>query len=235
MIPFRVILVLVFALPAHALAQCQCIDVGDMKARMKEATTAIEAFHKEIVKMMEQIQRTQDPLLYTEARRIMLRDNVQKALNTASTGKRISATPTIDEGGPAGTGNLCVISWNLHPSTTACLRESIKRHEEHHQRECVKMLDGGKIAKAAVTGKGTDRFERSGSSLIQYASEEISGYQAELIFLAGELQRLAQACKPPKPVVRDYTAEQRNRTPRNQKPADPVKSGVDEVRKRFGF
>jgi hypothetical protein len=234
MVPFRVILVLFFALPAPALAQCQCIDVGDIKARMKEATTAIEAFHKEIVKMAEQMQRTQDPLLYTEARRIKLRDNVQAALNT-STGNRISATPTIEEGGPAGTGNLCVITFNLHPSTTACMRESIKRHEEHHQRECVKMLDGAKIAKAVVTGKGTDRFERSGASLIQYASEEITGYQAELTFLAGEQRRLEQACKPPKPQVRDYTAEQRNRSPKGQQPADPVKSGLDEARRRLGF
>ena len=43
MIPFRMILVLFFALPAPALAQCQCIDVGDIKARMKEAEAAMKA------------------------------------------------------------------------------------------------------------------------------------------------------------------------------------------------
>jgi hypothetical protein len=67
--------------------------------------------------------------------------------------------------------------------------------------------------------------------------EEVACVHREIMFLNAEEARLAKApeCKPKEPPKRDYTAEQRNRQPANQKPADPVKSGVDELRKKLGF
>ena len=234
MSPAPLILIVLLAFSGSAYAQCQCIDVGDIKARSKEAKAAIEAYGQEMGKMAEQTQRTHDPLLYTDARRAKLQGNIQKALNGVNAG-RISPTPTIEGGAVASAGNLCNIVYKLHPSATACMRESIKRHEEYHQKQCQGMLSASGIAVAAATGKGTDRFERTGATLIQYASEEIGGYLEEVKFLNSEEARLAQACKPKAPVVRDYTSEQRNRSPAGQKPADPVRSGVDEVRRRLGF
>ena len=234
MFPATLLLVVLLAFSGSAFAQCQCIDVGDIKARSKEAKAAIEAYGQEMNKMAEQIQRTHDPLLYTEGRRTKLQTNIQKALNGVNAG-RISPTPTIEGGAVASTGNMCNVVYKLHPSATACIRESIKRHEEHHQKQCQAMLSASGVIVAAATGKGTDRFERTGASLMQYASEEISGYLEEVKFLGSEEARLAQACKPKPAPVRDYTAEQRNRSPAGQKPADPVRSGVDEVRRRLGF
>jgi hypothetical protein len=231
MAPFRVILVLFLALPVPALAQCQCIDVGDIKARMKEAEAAMNAYGTEIQKMGEQMQRTQAPIPYTKERRVKLQERVQEALNKVAAG-RISTAPTMGDN-PGGTDNLCNVTISLSPSATACMRESVKRHEQFHRQECLKTRTAGKIGTSIATGQ--DRFERDGMQLMQYASEEIGGYLAELTFLNGEQTRLAQACKPPKPEVRDYTAEQRNRSPQGQKPADPVKSGVDEARRRLGF
>jgi hypothetical protein len=233
--PILVVFLAAFSGSAFA-QQCQCIDVGDIKARKKEATTAIEAYGAEMNKMAEQMQRTQDPLMYTAARRVKLQENIQKALNAGVTGKRISATPVIDHNkGVASTGNLCNVEDNFHPSMTACMRQSIMLHEGYHQSQCKKMLDAGQVLSSVKTG--ADRFERSNYSLVQYAMEEVGGYTEELKFLNAEEVRLAQspACKPKEPPKRDYTAEQRNRSPANQKPADPVKSGMDEVRKRLGF
>jgi hypothetical protein len=205
-------LFLLAAAPSYAQV-CKCIDIGDIKARMKEAETAINAYSNESRKMMEQMVRTQEPILYTPARREKLQGHVQAALNQAS-GGRISPTPHMGHG-PGHTSNVCQIVIDLHPSATACMRESIKRHEEHHSKECRKTLTAGKVLDSVATGK--DRFERNNVQLMQYANEEIAGYMTELTFLQGELMRLSQAeeCNPkPKPEVRDYTAQPRDRRAR---------------------
>ena len=240
-----VVALLVAASGTAFAQQCQCIDIGDIKARKKEASTAIEAYGAEMNKIAEQMQRTQDPVSYSSARREKLQKNIQAALDAkAQGGNRISATPVLihtdDKGktkGVAGTSNMCQIEDNFHPSMTACMRESIMRHEGYHQAECNRMFDAGKMLEAARTGKGTDRFERANYTLLQYGMEEVAAYTEEIKFLNAEEVRLARspACKPKEPPKRDYTAEQRNRNPANQKPADPVQSGIDEVRKRLGF
>lgn len=105
---------------------------------------------------------------------------------------------------PGGTSNICTMTINLHPSATACMRESVKRHEQHHQSECVKTLP--RIGDSILHGK--DRFERQQASLVQYAMEEIAGYTTEIQFLQSELARLqrSEECNPrPKPEVRHFT------------------------------
>ena len=231
MSPASLALVVMLAFSGSAFAQCQCIDIGDIKARSKEARAAIEAYSAEIQKMMEQMQRTQSPIAYTPDRRKKLQGHVQDALNKVAAG-RIQTVPTMGDN-PGGTDNLCNVTIGLHPSATACMRESVKRHEEYHRAECLKTRSAGKVITSIKTGQ--DRFERDGIQLSQYAAEEIGGYTEELKFLGAEEARLAQACKPKPAPVRDYTAEQRNRSPAGQKPADPVRSGVDEVRRRLGF
>lgn len=195
---------------ASAPAQpCTCVDVGDIKARIGEASAAITAYSTEMRKMAEQIMRTHDPIPYTPERREKLQSRVQDALNQAAAG-RISPTPSIRGENPGGTGNTCIVTINLSPSATACMKESVKRHEDHHQRECMKTLSAGKVLGGAVTGK-VDRFERDGAQLMQYAQEEIGGYTTEMMYLQSELARLAQAeeCKPKQPERRDYTAQPR--------------------------
>jgi hypothetical protein len=230
----RLLLASIVTVSGPAFAQpCQCIDVGDMKQRIKEAQAAINTYSTEMQKMMEQMQRTQTPLAYTKERRIKLQGHVQDALNQVAAG-RIATVPTAGDN-PGGTSNVCTITIGTHPSATACMRESVKRHEQHHQNECLKTASAGKFAGSLVSKQ--DRFERDGFLLPMYATEEIGGYSAEITFLTGELARLAKPCepKPKAPEVRDYTSQRRDRTPQGQKPADPVKDSVDSVRKRLGF
>lgn len=228
---FPALVAVFLALSPAAFAQpCQCIDQGDIKARMAEAQAAIQAYGTEIQKMSEQMVRTQEALPYTRERREKLQGRVQAAINKVAAG-RIQTTPTMGDN-PGGTDNLCNVTIGMHPSATACMRESVKRHEEHHRQECLKTRTAGKIATSIRTGQ--DRFERDGIQLSQYAGEELAGYQTEFMFLQQELARLKTACQP-KREVRDYTAEQRSRSPQGQKPADPVKGGLDTARKLLGF
>jgi hypothetical protein len=199
-------------LSAAAAAQaqpCTCIDVGDIKARMAEANAAIAAYAAEMGKMAEQMIRTREPLPYTPERRDKLQSRVQDAVNKVAA-NRISPTPTIKGENPGGTSNTCMVTINLSPSATACMKESVKRHEDYHQQECLKTLTAGKLLGAVVTGKA-DRFERDGAQLTQYAQEEIGGYTTELTFLQSELLRLSQAeeCKPKPPERRDYSGQPR--------------------------
>lgn len=189
---------------------CQCADMGDIRNRITEATAAISAYSTEMQKMVEQIMRTQEPLPYTPERRAKLQGRVQTALNAAMAG-RLGTNPTIAGENPGGTSNVCSVTINLHPSATACMRESVSRHEAYHRDQCLKTRSAGAVLGSVVSGK--DRFERDGAALTDYAQEEIGGYTTELQFLQGELARLSQsdACKPkPKPVeLRSYTARGR--------------------------
>src|SRR5262249_20856445 len=153
-------------LSASAWSQCTCIDIGDIKRRIKESEVAINAYSTEIQKMVEQMQRTHDPLQYTPERRQKLQTRVQAALDQAATGAIPTAKPLGERLG--GTNNLCMTSIEMHPSATACMRESVKRHEDQHQKECMKTLSAGGVLDSIKTGK--DRFERSNASLIQYAT-----------------------------------------------------------------
>ncbi len=210
---FLVAILISLFVPAVAPVQaqvCQCIDVGDIKARITEANTAVSAYSNEMRKMVEQMQRTHEPIVYTPARRQKLQGHVQDALNQVASG-RIPTAPTMGDNA-GGTDNLCNMTINLHPSATACMRESVKRHEQHHRDACLKTRSVGAIAGSIVSGK--DRFERDNASLVQYATEEIGGYSTELAFLQSELARLAQSeeCNPkpkPRPELRDFTAQPR--------------------------
>lgn len=224
-----------FVLSAPALAQtCGCLDIADIKHRLQEADVAIETYNTEIGKITEQMQRTQSPLLYTAERRVKLQSRVQEALNENASGK-LATAPTMGDN-PGGTDNLCNTTINLHPSATACMRESVKRHEAFHRQECLKTRTAGKVWVSLTEGK--DRFERDSVILVQYAIEEIGGYSAEKAFLQPELARLQDECKPKEPERRDFTAERRNRDPqppKEQSPVDQIKDGVDSLRRRFGF
>jgi hypothetical protein len=202
-----------FLFSAAVQAQvCTCTDIADIKRRSKEAETAIGAYSTEMQKITEQMMRTQDPVAYTAERRQKLQGRVQAALSQASDGG-IPTMPTVAGENPGGTNNLCQVTINLHPSATACMRESVKRHEELHASECKKTFGAGAVLDSVRTGK--DRFERSGATLVQYAMEEISGYTTELQFLQSELARLETACKPKPPPVeqRAYTSQPRQRQP----------------------
>ena len=206
---------LLSAAPSVSAQACGCPDIGDMQRRIAEATTALNAYTAEVQKMMEQTMRTRQPIAYTPERRALLQSRIQTALNNAQ-GGAIATAPT-DGDNPGGTSNLCTISLNFHPSATACMRESVTRHEKHHQDECLKMMKrpfGG--VDQVVTGR--DRFQLTGAQLSQYASEEITSYMTEITFLQGELARLQSTneCAPkpkPAPAVRDYTAQPRQRRP----------------------
>jgi hypothetical protein len=228
------ILLSLFVLSASAQAQsCGCTDIADIKHRIEEADVAIKTYSDEMQKMGEQMQRQHTGIPYTSERRDKLQGRVQDALSKNAHG--LPTMPTMDDN-PGGTDNLCNTTINLHPSATACMRESVSRHEAFHRKECLKTRSLGKIGESITSGK--DRFERDGASLLQYAIEEIGGYSTEKTFLQGELSRLqaASECKP-KPIEerRDYTGRSRDRTPPPPKEQNPVDQGVDSLRRRFGF
>ena len=217
-------------LSAPALAQtCKCADQGDIKRRLHEVDTALKAYQTEIGKMTEQMQRTHDPLMYTKERREKLQGRVQDALNQSPAGG-ISPMPTMNDN-PGGTSNLCEVTINLHPSATACMRESVTRHENLHRDQCLRTRSAGRIKDSVVSGK--DRFERDNATLVQYAAEEISAYSVEKQFLQSELSRLQNAaeCKPKPIEQRDYTSTPR----RSNSGSSSRQSPVDSVRRRFGF
>ena len=177
---------LCLALATAASAQCTCIDKGDIKERMKMATAAINAYGKELPAM--------GLLPCTAANRATLQARVNSAIGAAQTPGRLPPRAS------GGTTNNCEIEVN---APNPCLEAAIRAHEKVHQDACRATWE--KHQAAILAGKGKERFEALGMNLASYMVEEITGYQAELAFLAKELARLNKDCDKPPPPHRHYT------------------------------
>ena len=210
MLPKSLFLALIFvgsagSQPAHSEATCKCVDMSDIKSRISESQAAIQTYRTEIKKMANQQKREGNILVYTAERREKLQGRVQLAMNAITLGS-LGIDAWGKDGGPGGTNNLCQVTVN--PDMTACVQESIRRHEEIHRQACLKTESLSTVAASILKGK--DRFERDNSTLIAYAQEEIKGYEAELRFLNPEFTALKKRCKPETPPLPDYTAQRRN-------------------------
>jgi hypothetical protein len=161
---------------------CECIDQADIKHRLAEARAAVNAYAKEMGRMVE----------YSEAERRQMQQRVQAAVNGAQV-SGISPTPRGDPGNPGGTNSVCLTDINLSPSATACMRTDLQKHEDYHQQQCLARW----------------KKLRPYHFLIEYAIEETTAYMQEITFLQSELARLekSDACKPKPPQERrDYTS-----------------------------
>lgn len=175
------------AIPLLAQAPCDCIDKADIKERIKRDTAAIEAYGKEITKLM------MTP--YTTPGRVALQAKVNAAMSATNTPGRIPLQAS------GATTNNCDIEVN---APTKCLEAAIRAHEKIHQDACRATYDQHHVI---FRRKAMDRFEAMGMTMSGYIMEEVSGYQAELMFLAKELARLERECQPPPPPPgRDYSS-----------------------------
>jgi hypothetical protein len=195
--------------PLLAQTPCDCIDKEDIKVRMKRDTAAINAYGKEIVTT------GMDP--YTTPGRIALQKRVDAAMSASNTPGRIPLEAS------AATSNSCDIEIFGHP--TKCLEAALRAHEKIHQDACRATYDKHHVI---FRRKAMDRFEALGMTMAGYMMEELQGYQAELMFLAGELNRLERECQPPPSPGRDYSSRDNSGSgPGNPPPAttryDPSK------------
>jgi hypothetical protein len=174
------------ALPLVAQAPCDCIDKGDIKERIKRDTAAIEAYGKEITKV------GMSP--YTTPGRVALQSRVNTAMSAINTPGRIPLQAT------GSTDNNCDIVVN---APTKCLEAAIRAHEKVHQDACRATYDQHHVI---FRRKAMDRFEALNMTMAGYMMEEVSGYQAELMFLHKELARLERDCQAPPPHGRDYSS-----------------------------
>ena len=175
------------ALPLFAQGPCDCIDKGDIKVRIKRDTAAIEAYGKEISKL------AMTP--YTTPGRVALQARVDAAMSATNTPGRIPLQAS------GGTDNNCNI---VVKAPTKCLEEAIRAHEKVHQDACRATYDQHHVI---FRRKAMDRFEAMNMTMAGYIMEEVSGYQAEIMFLHKELARLERDCKPPPPPPgRDYSS-----------------------------
>ncbi len=178
---------LLSSIPLIAQTPCDCIDKGDIKERIKRDTAAIEAYGKEITKL------AMTP--YTTPGRVALQSRVNTAMSAINTPGRIPLQAS------GSTDNNCNIVVN---APTKCLEEAIRTHEKVHQDACRATYDQHHVI---FRRKAMDRFEAMNMTMAGYIMEEVSGYQAEIMFLQKELARLERDCQPPPPPHgRDYSS-----------------------------
>jgi hypothetical protein len=176
---------LLLSLSVGASAQCDCIDKGDIKERLKLASAAIKGYGQELMAI--------GTARYTPKLRVEMQARVNRVMGAARTPGR---APMRAEG---STTNNCDIEVR---APTRCLEAAIRAHEKVHQDACRATWE--KHQKAILLGKGSDRFEAQGLTMSAYIMEEVTGYQAEISFLNQELARLNRDCQQAPP-QRHYT------------------------------
>ena len=160
------------------LAQCDCIDKGDIKERLKRDQVAIQAYSSQLQKMGR--------LPCTPENRAALQEIVGDAMFAAKTPGRIPLNAS------GNTTNNCDIEVT---APTKCLEAAIRIHEEVHQKAC--NATWAKHQALILAGQGKNRFEALGLPIASYIAEEIEGYTAEMRFLYDQLARLERDCKTP--------------------------------------
>lgn len=173
--------------PAAAAAQaCGCPDVADIRNRLCVARAAIAEYNRlsdRTRRVEEQMGRS---LPYSaEAKDTIVRPCVQEAINTAHTpGSKGAVAETSDD--------TCEVA--VTRADSACMRESILRHENRHAAICQWRHE--RREERGYFGELVARFgdPRAGQTLIGYMAEERSAYQSEINHLRSELLRLSAQC-----------------------------------------
>jgi hypothetical protein len=118
-----------------------------------------------------------EPLMTSEENKDTLKARVQRAINIYTNHKANNATGETYDG-------TCEIQ-NRAP--TKCLQEAVWRHESVHQDACRK--------DALERGPARLQSRLRQMRLVDYAKEEIAGYQAEREFLLSQIDSLKASCR----------------------------------------
>ncbi len=164
-----------------AAGSCSCSDVKDLINRIAMAEAAIEKFRAEIPVMQKQ----QVPPLYD---RVV--PGTSQTNYDALRASVIAAQAAVqDPGAHGGTGSTNGISCETEvKAETACLTEVLQVHEDHHALRCTAERKDRRLV------KGEDRFRNK--LLVDYANEEISGYQQEIDEALRRLRAIDPSCRP---------------------------------------
>lgn len=172
--------------PAHALA-CGCADVADIRNRLCVARMAISEYERLTTRTRRLEDQMDRQLPYSaEAKDSLVKPCVQEAVNTVhASGSKVAVAETSDE--------TCEVT--VTRADSACMRESILRHENRHAAICMwrqeRREERGMFAE--LIARVSDPA-RAGQTLTGYMAEERSAYQSEINHLRSELTRLSLQC-----------------------------------------
>jgi len=166
---------------------CGCDDVRDLRNRICEARAAVAEYDRQIARIQKfEREQLKKPLLWTgPLYKQCMQPCIQEALDAIVDLKaRTSAAETNDG---------CEIVFTTPPAT-ACVKESLLRHERVHQTQCVARRDAIKEGGffGPIVSMFTGNFD--GQSLVSVANEEKMGYRGEIEFALEQLRRLSAKC-----------------------------------------
>ncbi len=172
-------LILCCVVAANAQASpCSCADKQDLLNRLNLIEAAILEYREQIVGMTNREKIDGKPLMVTpELYKEILQDRVNDAL------KRIK-DPKARTGTAQTNGGDCTLMHVTAP--TACLRETLTRHEAIHISSC----------KAYEGAPGFHKTYQTRMRLIDFAREEITAYLEERAFILQQLKKLPTTCRP---------------------------------------
>ncbi len=165
------------SLSAQAQSQpCGCADKKDLIDRLNRVEMAIQEYRAQIEKMKEQEKNEGKPLMWTKERYDKLEDTVNTAMKTVK-------NPSANSVSAKSNGGDCDFEEINAP--TACLRESVTRHEKVHHRGCLAVKDSLSL----------NETYQMRMRLADFAQEEIFGYLEERKFILSQLQSLPTDCR----------------------------------------
>lgn len=170
---------------AQAQSQlCGCADAKHMLFRIKEANAAINEYKKQIQNYQAQGNSSGNPVRFTQEE---YRNNLQPAVKTVLTNVKSAEPPPSPLTAGAKTDPHSCSEPEISGGTP-CLQEALRKHESHHSNSC-------SLKRPPRTNPVSDY--RDAMTMVEVIEEEIVGYTLERAYLASELAKLPDKCKPP--------------------------------------
>jgi hypothetical protein len=171
--------------PGHRVTvveiDCDCSDLADIENRINEANAAIKEYGIMIEELKELDAKNGKTTMYSSGLQKDSDERVQAAVSKVSIK---DAKEVVGE-----TGKNCSITAN---ATTKCLIKSMRAHEKSNSDSCEGVKDRLTAEKGMSAADST--YYRDTFTLVEFWSDEIAAYTAELAYLNKNLQ-LARADK----------------------------------------
>jgi hypothetical protein len=152
--------------------KCTCEDLPDLRNRLNEVNAAISEYQLAIGDVQSHDTEVGSPTMYNEGTFNDDQANVQIAINGAHT-----------QGTRTGSGDTGTDCGTKVDAPTACLKGSIRAHENVHATTCQQMKSRNKLSWNANY--------KDSMTMIEYWNDEIAGYQAEISYLNAEIAHAA--------------------------------------------
>jgi hypothetical protein len=182
----------------QASPDCNCSEMRNVRNRVCGTRAAQREYDRIASKFLAEEKRTGKPILLTSDIKDSIKACVQEVM--------VQSQDMGAQDASGETDTNCKVTVNSAYKRfpgSRCVEGSVRRHEEHHRRECLARQDGKwqKVWTTDAPVKSALIDTKFAMSVVDYTAEEAAAYSMEESEMKDTLRNLNNTCKPTEKVV----------------------------------